>query len=89
MIFPNADRLREEAIIQGWRETYNEAMWDWLTANGFTQSTLPDKIRAAELADFDFSNIGGSVAGPLGDGLLLEDGTSFLLAEDNSYIILE
>ena len=28
-------------------------------------------------------------SGPAGNGLLLEDGTSFLLAEDGSYLIQE
>ncbi len=27
--------------------------------------------------------------GPTGDGILLEDGTSFLLAENNDFLILE
>lgn len=29
------------------------------------------------------------IAGPAGSGLLLEDGASFLLAEDGSFLILE
>lgn len=28
-------------------------------------------------------------SGPAGDGLMLEDGASFLLAEDGNYLILE
>jgi hypothetical protein len=31
----------------------------------------------------------GGGGGPTGDGLLLEDGTSFLLAENSDFIILE
>ena len=32
---------------------------------------------------------GAAPAGPTGDGILLEDGSSFLLAENSDYIILE
>jgi hypothetical protein len=32
---------------------------------------------------------GGGPVGPTGDGILLEDGSSFLLAENSNYLILE
>jgi hypothetical protein len=32
---------------------------------------------------------GASSGGPTGDGILLEDGSSFLLAETGDYLILE
>jgi hypothetical protein len=50
-----ADGLRAQAITSGWRQTYNEALWDWLTASGYTQNSLNDKIAAAVAAGFDFS----------------------------------
>lgn len=50
-----ADGLRAHAIASGYREQYNEALWDWLTASGYTQPDLNGKIAAAIAAGFDFS----------------------------------
>jgi len=55
--FPGADAFRAFCIAQGYREQINEGLWDWLTANGFVQPTLTEKISAAQVADFDFSTL--------------------------------
>lgn len=82
--FPKNDALRAFARLQLYRQQYNEALWDYLTASGYTQKSLPDKIKAAQADNFPFD----LVAGPSGDGLLLEDGVSFLLLENGDYLLL-
>lgn len=52
--FPNPDTFRAYCTTNGYRIPYNEGLMDWLTANGYTQSTLSDKIRAACVADFNW-----------------------------------
>lgn len=54
MNLPNPDTFRAYCITNSYRQTYNEGLFDWLTAEGFTQSTLNDKIAAAEAASFDW-----------------------------------
>lgn len=38
---------------------------------------------------FEDDGVAGVGAGPAGEGILLEDNTSFLLAENDDYLILE
>jgi hypothetical protein len=54
MTLPNPDLFRTYCATAGYRQTYNEGLYDWLHAEGFTQATLNDKIAAAEAASFDW-----------------------------------
>jgi hypothetical protein len=54
-----------------------DAMRDYAVDQGFERWT-----------DINTLILGGG-SGPTGDGILLEDGTSFLLAENNDFLILE
>ena len=54
---PNPDTFRAYCALHGYRQTYNEGLWDWLTANLFTQGTLNGKIRAAEEANFSWTPV--------------------------------
>ena len=54
MTLPNPDAFRAYCVTNGYRQVYNEGLVDWLTAEGFTQSTLNDQIAAAEAASFDW-----------------------------------
>lgn len=54
---PEPDTFRAYCITNGYREQYNEGLWDWLTANGYTQRTLQDKIIAASEAGFTWELI--------------------------------
>lgn len=78
--YPKADELRTFAITQGYREQYNETLWDWLTANGYTQGSLQDKIHAAELAGFTFSLVGTTVA------ILTEAGLVQYVAANDAFL---
>ena len=51
-MLPNADSFRTYCTANGYRQNYNDGLMDWLTFEGFTQSTLNDKIKAA--ASFDW-----------------------------------
>lgn len=53
-MLPNADLFRPYCVTNSYRKTYNEGLMDWLTFEGFTQSTLNDKINAANKASFDW-----------------------------------
>lgn len=101
-IFPSNDSLLAEALTQGWRKQYNEAMWDWLTARGFTQNTLNDKIIAASLNNFSFElgattitvldSDGNSFSVPLAvldsDGNSFTITTAFLDSDGNSFTVI-
>jgi hypothetical protein len=54
MTLPNPDLFRAYCATAGYRQTYNEGLYDWLHAEGFTQATLNDKIAAASAASFDW-----------------------------------
>lgn len=51
---PKATEFRAYCILHSYRLPYNDGLWDWLTAEGFTQNSLPDKIKAADAAAFDW-----------------------------------
>lgn len=79
-VYPNTDTLRAQAITSGWRQQYDETLWDWLESNGYTQDSLNDKIHAAEVAGFDFTTF-------ISTARLLENG-SYRLLENGSILLL-
>jgi hypothetical protein len=84
-----------DGIAEGF---FNDRMLAWINFRlSSSYQFLSDAMQAfaidqsatswSELGTFDADSGGGT--GPTGSGILLEDGTSFLLAEDASYLIQE
>lgn len=84
---PRGDTLRAQAITSGWRQQYNEALWDWLTSSGYTQATLNDKIRAAELDGFDFTTFIVSLTVLDSAGNSFSPQATVLDSDGNSFVV--
>lgn len=75
---------------------FNERMKAWInTSLGTSYQFLGDAQKAYAVSQgfTSWAEMGtftpGGGSGPTGNGILLEDGTSFLLAENGNYLILE